>query len=104
MISFKDFSNLCKKYNFYTVPSTAGVDFIGFEIENKKNFFTIGMYRRDAYFCWIYDGIVLNYYTNEFHRTKCNTIEEFEKGLQNAVLLKKQLLIKIKIDEIEKGF
>lgn len=44
MISYKDFSNLCNKYKFVKVRCTAGVDFVGFYLENHSTFYTIGMY------------------------------------------------------------
>ncbi|MBR4316659.1 MAG: hypothetical protein IKP65_06840 [Alphaproteobacteria bacterium] len=102
MISYTDFSDLCKKYNFIIVRCTAGVDFVGFYLENNRDFCTVGMFA--AYDCWIYNDIGFNYNVDVFQRTLCKSKEDFEKGLQNAVMLKKKLLIKTKIDEIEREF
>ena len=44
MISYTDFSDLCKKYNFIIVRCTAGVDFVGFYLENNRDFCTVGMF------------------------------------------------------------
>lgn len=103
MISYQDFSNLCNKYNFIKVRCTAGIDFVGFYLEeNHRSFYTIGMYGISD--CWIYNVIGFNYFVSESERTLCNSIEDLEKGLKNAILLKKKFIIKNKIDEIEKEF
>lgn len=70
--------------------------------ENNRDFCTVGMFA--AYDCWIYNDIGFNYNVDVFQRTLCKSKEDFEKGLQNAVMLKKKLLIKTKIDEIEREF
>ena len=103
MISYQDFSNLCNKYKFIKVRCIAGVDFVGFYLEESpRSFYTIGMYCISD--CWIYNVIGFNYYVDETKRTLCNSIEDFEKGLKNAVLLKKKFIIKKKINEIERNF
>lgn len=101
MISYQDFSNLCNKYKFVKVRCTSNIDYVGFYLENHSTFYTIGMY---GSYCWIYNDICFNYYVDESKRTLCNSIEDLEKGLKNAILLKKKFIIKKKIDEIEEEF
>lgn len=103
MINVKAIHNLCDKYNFEEINSTADINFVGFILNDT--FYTVARYSisDDGYF-YIYDEAVTGYFIKKDKMTKCKTLKEFEKGLQRISELKKKFLIKEKISKIEKDF
>ena len=104
MIDVSAIHNLCDKYNFDEINSTAHINFVGFVLNDT--FYTVARWYSwgDNEFYYIYDEAVTDYFIDKDKMTKCKTIKDFEKGLQRVSELKKKILIKEKIRIIEKDF